>query len=125
MCRASFEKNELLSKINFGNLHSINMQSNTGQDLGIVELEHVIGYNGKYPDTIHHIPNSKNSYVYPIGGLVVIEDLNDKHNQRFLRGHDMAITTVATGSSGTLNNDILLSMNRKVHCYWTARNRIC
>lgn len=79
------------------------MEPNSASDqagMGILELEHVVGYNGKFPDTIQYIPNSKNSYVYPIGGLVVIEDINDKHNQRFLKGHDMPISALAVSASG-------------------------
>ena len=70
------------------------------QNLGIVELEHVVGYNGKFQNTIHHVPNSKDLFVYSIGGLVVLEDLNDKHNQKFLRGHDMGVSAIAMGHSG-------------------------
>lgn len=84
-------------------MYSSNLSDQKLQNLGIVELEHAVGYNGKFQNTIHHIPNSKDNYVYSIGGLVVIEDLNDKHNQRFLRGHDMAISAIAIGSSGWLS----------------------
>lgn len=73
--------------------------SNT-QDTDILELEHVIGYNGKYPHTIQFINNSKGYFVYSIGGLIVVEDINEKHNQRFLRGHDMDISCLSIGSSG-------------------------
>jgi hypothetical protein len=74
--------------------------STNGQDLEIIELEHVVGYNGKFPHTIHFIPNTKGFFVYSIGGLIVIEDSKDKHNQRFLRGHDMAVSAVNVGLSG-------------------------
>jgi len=84
-------------------MYSSNLSDQGIQNLGIVELEHAVGYNGRFQNTVHHIPNSKDSYVYSIGGLVVIEDLNDKHNQRFLRGHDMEISAIAIGSSGCLS----------------------
>jgi len=40
--------------------------------------------------------------VYSIGGLIVIEDVDDKHNQRFLRGHDMEVSALSLGSSGKI-----------------------
>jgi cilia- and flagella-associated protein 52 len=40
--------------------------------------------------------------IYPIGGLLVIENLYDKSRQQFLRGHDMEISAVAVSSSGKL-----------------------
>ena len=45
----------------------------------IMELEHSIGYNGKYPDTIQFHPVDKDTLIYNIGGLLVIENLHDKH----------------------------------------------
>ena len=42
------------------------------------------------------------SLVYAIGGLLVIEDLNDKSKQQFLRGHDMEISAVTISNSGRL-----------------------
>ena len=66
----------------------------------IMELEHFIGYTGKYLKTIHYLPNDKGYFLYSIGGLIVIEDVDDKHNQRFLKGHDMAVSALAIGQSG-------------------------
>jgi cilia- and flagella-associated protein 52 len=40
--------------------------------------------------------------IYPIGGLLVLEDTNDKHNQEFLRGHDMEISCIAVSASGKM-----------------------
>lgn len=40
--------------------------------------------------------------IYPIGGLLVLEDINDKHNQEFLRGHDMEISCIAVSASGKM-----------------------
>lgn len=70
------------------------------QDADILELEHVIGSNSKYSHAVRFISNTKGYFVYLIGGLVVIEDINDKHNQRFLRGHDMDVSCISIGSSG-------------------------
>ena len=63
-------------------------------------MEHSIGYNGKYTDTVKFHPTDKDTLIYGIGGLLVIENLHDKHKQEFLRGHDMEISTIAISNSG-------------------------
>ena len=65
-------------------------------------MEHSIGFNGKFTDTVLYHPTEKDTLVYPIGGLLVIENLHDKHKQEFLRGHDMDISAVAISNSGKL-----------------------
>jgi len=45
----------------------------------MLEMEHSIGYNGLYPNTVHFHPTLKDTLIYNIGGLLVIEDLHDKH----------------------------------------------
>jgi hypothetical protein len=40
--------------------------------------------------------------IYPIGGLLVIENLHDKSKQQFLRGHDMEISAIAISNSGKI-----------------------
>lgn len=67
-----------------------------------LEMEHSIGYNGKYSDTVKFHPVEKDQLIYNIGGLLVIENLHDKHKQEFLRGHDMEISTIAISNSGKL-----------------------
>lgn len=47
----------------------------------LLELEHSIGYNAKYTDTLRYHPTDKDTLVYPIGGLLVIENLHDKSKQ--------------------------------------------
>ena len=68
----------------------------------MIEMDHSIGYNGKYPDTVKFHPTQENTHVYNIGGLLVIENLMDKHNQAFLRGHDMEISAIAVSNSGNI-----------------------
>ena len=68
----------------------------------MIEMEHSIGYNSKYADTIKFHPAQKDTLVYNIGGLLVIENLHDKHQQEFLRGHDMELSTIAVSNSGNL-----------------------
>lgn len=67
-----------------------------------LELDHIIGYNGRYFKTAQFHPKNPDILVYCIGGLVVIEDVNDRHKQDFLRGHDMNVTAIAISSSGFL-----------------------
>ena len=68
----------------------------------MVEMDHSLGYNGKYPDTVKFHPTMENTLVYNIGGLLVIENLTDKNNQEFLRGHDMEISAIAVSNSGNI-----------------------
>ena len=68
----------------------------------MLELEHSIGYNGKYQDTVHFHPTAKDTLIYNIGGLLVFENLHDKHDQQFLRGHDMEISAITVSKSGNI-----------------------
>jgi len=68
----------------------------------LLEMEHSIGYTSKYPDTVHFHPHEKDTLIYNIGGLLVIENLHDKHKQEFLRGHDMEISAIAVSNSGKI-----------------------
>ena len=68
----------------------------------MLELEHSIGYNGKYQDTVHFHPTQKDTLIYNIGGLLVFENLHDKHAQQFLRGHDMEISAICVSKSGNI-----------------------
>lgn len=68
----------------------------------MIEMDHSLGYNGKYPDTVKFHPTMENTLLYNIGGLLVVENLMDKHNQAFLRGHDMEISAIAVSNSGNI-----------------------
>lgn len=68
----------------------------------LVELAHSIGYTGKYQRTLIYHPTQADTLIYNNGGLVVIENLHEKHQQDFLRGHDMEITAMAVSFSGKL-----------------------
>jgi WD40 repeat protein len=68
----------------------------------MLEMEHSIGYGANYTNTVHFHPSKPNTLIYCIGGLLVIEDLMDKHKQEFLRGHDMEISAIAVSSSGRM-----------------------
>lgn len=68
----------------------------------LLELEHSIGYNGKHPDSVHFHPTQKDTIIYNIGGLLVFENVHDKHQQQFLRGHDMEISAISVSKSGNI-----------------------
>ena len=66
----------------------------------LIELAHSVGYTGKYQRTLMYHPTNPDTLIYNNGGLVVIENLHEKHQQDFLRGHDMEITAMAISFSG-------------------------
>ena len=68
----------------------------------LIELAHSIGYSGKYQKTLLYHPTLADTLIYNSGGLVVIENLHEKHQQDFLRGHDMEITAMTISFSGKL-----------------------
>ncbi|CAI2361150.1 unnamed protein product [Moneuplotes crassus] len=81
----------------------------------VVELDHAIGYSGKIVNSVHLHPNA-NDYVLIAGASIIVGDINDPHNQHFLRGHDDQITCldlscngkmIASGQKGD-NSDILI-----------------
>jgi WD40 repeat protein len=81
----------------------------------VVELDHAIGYSGKIVNSVHLHPNATD-YVLIAGASIIIGDINDPHNQHFLRGHDDQITCLALSASGKMiasgqkgdNSDIIL-----------------
>jgi len=76
-----------------------------------VELEHFCGLNQKHLNTLIYHPTKTNLYVYSVGSIVIVEDVDDPHSQKFLRGHDADVTSIAlsgqsllaTGQSGSLS----------------------
>lgn len=86
-----------------------------------LQLEHMLGFAGDFRKTVLTSPFQENvfikryyflnpsfSYVYTsksfmiallmasLGSLVSVDDLNDPHNQKFLRGHDMTVEKSTT-----------------------------
>ncbi len=68
----------------------------------LIELAHSIGYTGKYQRTLLYHPTIADTLIYNNGGLIVIENLHEKHKQEFLRGHDMEVSAMAISFSGKL-----------------------
>ena len=65
---------------------------------GVIELEHAIGYSGHLPSSVHFHPNGVD-YVYIAGTSIIICDLNNSHNQIFLKGHDDDISCLTISPS--------------------------
>jgi len=92
-----------------------------------LELEHAIGCNVEYKSICHFHPNGKD-YVKASGGVVIVGDLNNPHEQVFLEGHDDFITCLAlahqsflcaTGQQGQ-NADLILwdlNANKQLSCF--------
>lgn len=66
-----------------------------------IELEHAIGCNVEFKRIAHLHPNGRD-YVKAVGGVVIVGDLNDPHEQVFLRKHDDFVTCVAVSHGGHL-----------------------
>ena len=66
-----------------------------------MELEHSIGFTGEVNSSVH-IHRNGTDLVMVSGGCILISDVNDPHNQSFLRGHDDLITCLALSPSGNL-----------------------
>lgn len=92
-----------------------------------IELEHAIGCNVEFKNICHFSPNGKD-YVKAVGGVVILGDLNDPHEQTFLQGHDDFVTCLAvshrgdfcaTGQQGQNADVILWSLpgKRQLYCF--------
>lgn len=66
-----------------------------------LELEHAVGCNVEFKAICHLHPNGKD-YVKAVGGVVIVGDLSDPHEQSFLKGHDDFVTCVAVSNRGHL-----------------------
>jgi WD40 repeat protein len=80
-----------------------------------IDLFHGVGYNGSIINSLILHPNLI-EYIYIVGGVIVIAEMNDPNKQYFLRGHDDEVTTIAVSHNGRLiasgqkgeNSDILV-----------------
>jgi len=76
-------------------------KSATFKNEGLMELEHAIGYSGRIVKSVFIHPNGQ-EVISISGGCVVISDINDPHQQSFLREHDDQITCLAISHDGSL-----------------------
>ena len=67
-----------------------------------LELEHVVGWTGRYPGTLHTHPSEDATYFAALGCAVVVGDVVDPHKQRFLRAHDAPVSALAVSATGRL-----------------------
>lgn len=68
-----------------------------------MELEHVIGYTGHFSNTLKCKPvdeDGRQYFVYSIGAVAVVQQLDDPHNQKFLQGHDAEICSLDISRTG-------------------------
>lgn len=49
------------------------------------EISHIIGLNTSIEKTIQAHPTMPDSLIYSVGGIIVVEDLNDRNNQVYFR----------------------------------------
>ena len=68
----------------------------------MLELEHCVGWTGRFPSTLLVHPVQDSAYFAALGSAVVVGDVLDPHKQRFLRGHDAAVSALAVSASGRL-----------------------
>lgn len=66
-----------------------------------LELEHTIGCNVEFKSISHYHPNGTD-YVKAVGGVVIVGDVENPHEQAFLKGHDEFITCLAVSHQGGL-----------------------
>ena len=67
-----------------------------------LELEHVVGFSGRWKNTLACHPTSDAVFVSALGAAVVVGDITDPHQQVFLRGHDGEVSVVAVSPTGSL-----------------------
>eukprot|EP00741_Cyanophora_paradoxa_P019975 tig00021179_g19279.t1 len=87
------------------------------EDAPAIELEHAVAYSTNARRSLYLHPNGRDA-VFAAGGCVVISDLEDPHNQTFLRGHDDRITCMSLSRSGRLLASGQVGKNSDV-CVWS------
>ena len=95
-----------------------------------LELEHVIGWTGAYPQTLCLHPTEETTFFSALGASVVIGDVYDPHKQRFLRAHDADVTALDVSSTGRLcasgqrRSALIATGDATVHVWEVARGSI-
>jgi WD40 repeat protein len=64
------------------------------------ELEHLMGFSGRYHDSIQFMPDDDDTVILAMGCMVVIASLSDPHKQTLLRGHDQEVSAIAVSPCG-------------------------
>jgi hypothetical protein len=58
----------------------MNKAPTTGEEANLLELDHMIGFSGANTSMCFYHPHESDRIIYAVGGLVVIENVNDKHD---------------------------------------------
>lgn len=66
-----------------------------------MELEHAIGYSGRIVRSVFITPDGQD-LVCISGGCIVVSNINDSHQQAFLREHDDQVTCLAVSHDGKM-----------------------
>lgn len=85
-----------------------------------IELEHAVGFAGQ-PNSLFLHPNGR-EYIYVAGACVVIADLQDAHQQEFIRGHDDNVSCLHISKSGQWLVSGQRGTNANV-CVWRYQDR--
>jgi WD40 repeat protein len=88
---------------------------NTGYKVELMQLQHTIGFNSAIKNSLYIHPNNTN-YIYIVGSIIIVAEMNDPNKQERLIGHDDYITSIALSYSGDLiatgqkgeNSDVLV-----------------
>ena len=78
------------------------MAGGPGAGAAALELEHVIGFTGRFQSTLQLHPRHETGLVYALGASVVLGDVTDPHEQIFLRKHDATVSALDLSPSGAL-----------------------
>jgi WD40 repeat protein len=66
------------------------------------ELAHIIGINSNVSNCVQASPSMSETILYPVGGIVIVEDLKEKNNQIFFRHGKNPISAFRISRRGTL-----------------------
>lgn len=67
-----------------------------------LELEHALGFTQALQGLSFYPDPDASIVMYGCGKLIIVSDLHDSHNQKLLRAHDAAVTSVDFSPNGTL-----------------------
>ena len=85
-----------------------------------MELEHAIGFSGALRSSVHVLPGTS-KYLFVAGGCVVVADIENPHEQTFIRGHDEDIVCLHLSESGKFFVTGQRGRNCDV-CLWSAES---
>ncbi|KAF4669513.1 hypothetical protein FOL47_002471 [Perkinsus chesapeaki] len=68
-----------------------------------VELDHLMGStSSRHSNVLHFLPTDANIMIIAVGAVVVLQEVENPHEQTLLRGHDSEVCAIAVCSSGRL-----------------------